>query len=233
MRLIRSFLLVLTACGAPSNKPHAPAVAARSTTALTAIGTHDAFCGGSRDGCARSCLPIAWSNATPTFTHAQLWRYEDRCPDAAVQQVRCTLAVEHAGVWYEAVDRVCESDMDPAVTTSLEINRVISRTGIDAFEFTTTGTLLSASEGEDGNRVDTTVPTSSREIAVCGIGASHTPSCLAPIYIGGRSMGDSDAERSWALDDGGVVRLGAFPEGQEPETSDDDGSASTFRVDLR
>ncbi|HEY4059474.1 MAG TPA: hypothetical protein VGM39_22805, partial [Kofleriaceae bacterium] len=79
----------------------------RAATPLTAIRAHALFCGAPEPGCKRTCLASpGWSSATPTFTHAQLWAYEDHCPHDALQEARCTLALERGGVWYQAFDTV-------------------------------------------------------------------------------------------------------------------------------
>jgi hypothetical protein len=118
------------------------------------------------------------------------------------------------------------------MTNGFAISRVSSRGGIDAFEYTATGTLEEAHEDASGNRVDSLLETSATYVTVCGVGRSRVPSCTEPIYVAGRSMGDPYAARSWDLDEGGVVRLGAFPDGTAPYLDDDDGSAAAFAVAL-
>jgi hypothetical protein len=209
-------------------------VPSKPATTVAAIGSRDAFCAAAREGCTRTCVapPTAWAGATPTFAHAELWAYQDQCPDEALHQlVRCTLAIEHAGVWYEAFDTVCKNPAGPSSTTGLTLSRVRSHSGLDAFDYQITGTLL-ASDERNGARADSTLDVLRRYVTVCGVGPSHVPSCFGPIDVGGNGMGDPYAERSWELGDRGLVTLGAFPAGSEPDSSTDDGGASRFRIAL-
>lgn len=208
--------------GATTAVGHAPVPqAARMTvSSLARFASHDAFCApapADQDGCEHVCVdpPVAWRATSPTFSAIELWAQTERCPNAAAPPpITCVLALAHGGAWFTSPGITCQRTGMSTMVDRMRLLPIVSRRGFEVFEYAVEGRLLSMDAGPNGERIDGSRPHDRHELLACGLGPSGTPSCTAPIVVGGHDLEDRAMTRAWSIE-GDQLVLAPTPEDLE------------------
>lgn len=214
----------LVGCGGstPTAVGHAgqPPTARMVVSPLARVASHEAFCAptpADENGCVRACVdpPVAWKATSPTFPAVELWAQIERCPnDAAPPPVTCVFALAHGGTWFTTTGITCQRTGMSVMVDRMRLQPIVSRPAFEVFDYTVEGRLLSMDPGPNGERIDGSRAHDRRGLLACGLGPSGTPSCTAPIDIGGHDLEDHLVMRAWSLE-GDQLVLAPTPEDLE------------------